>query len=409
MRFTNVTMSLLAWQMFTGATSGAEPMVEVREDQVACDRFIGFGAEWDVANYVPCGLTDAEFEVVAKRVRWMRLPVARVMMLTRWCYFDGSRFDWDTPEMRMLYRQLDVCQELGTTVFLTDWGSEEPWTTAPGLEGAENPKYAEVIGAYLDHLIREKGYTCIKYFILVNEPNWQVGDWERWKQGALNVAGVLKKRGLDKQVTLAGSDTSQDGKNEVWHRLAVDQLHHVLGVYDIHRYAQRDRVRSGGLEDYWREQWHYAREHDPKATGKPCIVGEAGMNDDAQHPRGSGHIEEYGYGVFMADYAVQAARVGIPMIPPVDSEGKRLVIPKDSAVLFRLNRSSCSGRIGAQRRGCFNCDLFCSRMTLGMSSGFSFSHGFPLECDGVGVVNESVQNGVGQGGIADGLVPVFDG
>jgi len=101
--------------------------------------------------------------------------------------------------------------------------------------------------------------------------------------------------------------------------------------------------------------------------------------------------------------------MGIPMIPPVDSEGKRLVIPKDSAVLFRLNRSSCSGRIGAQRRGCFNCDLFCSRMTLGMSSGFSFSHGFPLECDGVGVVNESVQNGVGQGGIADGLVPVFDG
>ena len=32
---------------------------------------------------------------------------------------------------------------------------------------------------------------------------------------------------------------------------------------------------------------------------------------------------------------------------PGDSEGKRPVIPKDSALVFRLNRSTCSGRIGA--------------------------------------------------------------
>ena len=43
------------------------------------------------------------------------------------------------------------------------------------------------------------------------------------------------------------------------------------------------------------------------------------------------------------------------------------------------------------------------------SSGCSFSHGFSLECDGVGVVDQSVQNGVGQGGVADGFVPLFDG
>ena len=44
-----------------------------------------------------------------------------------------------------------------------------------------------------------------------------------------------------------------------------------------------------------------------------------------------------------------------------------------------------------------------------MSRGFSFSHGFSLECDGVSVVDESVENGVGQGGVSDGFVPVFDG
>ena len=41
--------------------------------------------------------------------------------------------------------------------------------------------------------------------------------------------------------------------------------------------------------------------------------------------------------------------------------------------------------------------------------GSLFSHGLSFEGDGVCVVNESVKNGVGQRGIADGVVPVFDG
>jgi hypothetical protein len=69
-------------------------------------------------------------------------------------------------------------------------------------------------------------------------------------------------------------------------------------------------VRKGGLEDWWRVQWDYVREHDPAWKNKPLVVGEAGLNDDARPPSGNPHIGEYGYGVFMADYAVQAARAG---------------------------------------------------------------------------------------------------
>jgi len=290
--------------------SGAESTVIIGQGQTVCDGFIGFGAEWDPLGYVAHNVTDEDFKTVAERVRWMRLPVARIMMQTKWCYFEGPRYDWDTPEMKALYRHLDVCQALGTTVFLSDWGAEKEWTTAPGIEGVDDPKYAEVIGTYLEHLLHEKGYTCIQYLIVTNEPNWEVADFDKWKRGVRNVVDVLKARGLDQKLTLVGSDTSQDGTNESWHRLAVEQLQDILGVYDIHRYAQRDRVRAGGLEDYWRDHWRYARENDPNGAAKPCIVGEAGMNDDAQHPAGSGHIEEYDYGVFMADYAVQAARAG---------------------------------------------------------------------------------------------------
>jgi len=41
--------------------------------------------------------------------------------------------------------------------------------------------------------------------------------------------------------------------------------------------------------------------------------------------------------------------------------------------------------------------------------GVTFSHRFSLQNDPVGVVNESVQDGVGEGRIADDVVPMIDG
>ena len=38
----------------------------------------------------------------------------------------------------------------------------------------------------------------------------------------------------------------------------------------------------------------------------------------------------------------------------------------------------------------------------------SFSHRFSFQANGVGVMDESVKNGIGECGVADGLVPVFD-
>jgi hypothetical protein len=41
--------------------------------------------------------------------------------------------------------------------------------------------------------------------------------------------------------------------------------------------------------------------------------------------------------------------------------------------------------------------------------GGGFPHAFALEGEPVGVVNKPVENGIGDGGVADNLVPVFDG
>jgi hypothetical protein len=276
-------------------------------ESVACENFLGFGAEWDSRGYNGHGVTDEDFELIADRIRWMRLPLVRSMMQTKWCYLGEGKFEWETPDMQSLYRQLDLCQRENVTVLLTDWGCEPEWLKIPGIKDVADPLYAEAIATYMDHLVNQRGYGCIKYFILVNEPNYEVKSWDRWRKGLENVARAFAEKGLDKRVTLMGPDHSNA---DDWLQHAVDQLHDILGAYDIHRYEGDEVVRPGLLEEYFRRQWEYVRTRDPQSDGKPLVVGEAGLNDDADHPYGNRRIDSYEYGLFMADYAVQAARAG---------------------------------------------------------------------------------------------------
>lgn len=273
---------------------------------VACQSFLGFGAEWDSRAYNAHGVTDDDLELIVKRIAWMRLPVARIMMLAKWCYMGNGKFNFASEEMNALYRHLDICQRLGTHVFLTDWGVTKNWTHAHEVRKVSNPKYAEIIGTYLNHLIHQKGYTYIRNVIMVNEPNFEAGGWKEWKSGIQNLHAVLKQNKLDAKIILTGSDCSE---NLRWHRMAVNQLQDVLGAYDIHLYARSEQVRYGHVRTFWETQWQYVLFRDPKAKQKPFIVGEVGMADGASTKRNI-HIGKYHYGVFMADYAIQAATAG---------------------------------------------------------------------------------------------------
>jgi len=304
-----MTLALLPFLLIAiGAPlAHAQTQVVIDTRNVASAGFMGFGAEWDAASYTESGVTEQDYQVIEKRIRWMRLPVVRKMILTRWALVADGVFNFETQEMRDLYRQLDICQREGIIVFLTDWGCEQSWTAAPGIQDTADPKYAKAIGTYLDHLINKKGYTNIKYFILVNEPNFEASDFEHWKVGLENVRAELVSRGLERAVTLAGPDHSNA---ESWLYRAVDQLAGVLGGYDVHRYADGASVRSGDLETYFLDQWDYARAKDPNVEGKPFVVGEAGMSDGANPPVGNENINDYLYGLWMADYGIQAARAG---------------------------------------------------------------------------------------------------
>ena len=308
-------------------TALVNPMVELFHEDVLVDRacrtirtddgqvktshFLGFGAEWDPyyssnerewTHYSE--ISEKDWDTIVERIDYMDLPLVRMMMLVRWCYRPDGSYDWHSPPMRHLYRQLDECERQDIDVMLCDWGCES-WTRAPGIENLADPTYARAIGTYLHHLIEEKEYDCIKYFVLVNEPNNEAkGGWERWKTGVRLVSAELDKRGLGEKVTFLGTDAAQ-GPME-WHTRGVDQLADLLEGYDFHLYAREENVRHGNLEAYFHKRWDYSRFNDSAGSTKPCILGEAGlMNGSASH---NNNIDTYSYGLAITDYAVQAVR-----------------------------------------------------------------------------------------------------
>lgn len=282
--------------------------------------FLGFGAEWDGRGYMYAKFTDADWSLVEQRIQWMRLPLVRIMMLSGWCYTGNNGYRWDSEEMKLLLRQLDFCEAHGIAVMLTDWGVNDTWMRIPDIKRMDDPKYAEIISTYLQYLLNEKKYTCIKYFIFTNEPGHPTKR-DEWLAGLANVAAEFKKRGLDSRIRLTAPD--QSGNRYDLLPATIEKLGPSIGAYDLHLYANQNKRRSttaeaassGDIRRHFTEAWTLARKMDPDRT-KPLIIAEAGYWSEPPEVEKrsdaatNGWHRDWRYGFFMAQYAIQAVEAG---------------------------------------------------------------------------------------------------
>jgi hypothetical protein len=290
--------------------------ITVERDKPVVASFLGFGAEWDPKFWTmgtfktavdpkEVTVTEADWQVVIKRIKWMRLPIVRMMFWYRWCTTGDGVFDWESAHMQSAYRHLDVCEKEGIEVFLSDAGAGWWEPVKPGITTPADPRYAQTVAAYLDHLVNRKNYTCIKYLGLVNEPNYQT-NFPAWSLAMTNIPKELAAKKLDGKFILLGSDESGD---RTWHTKTVDQFASVLGGYEFHRYARLPEIRSGGVFTYCQDRWAYALEKDPKAGSKPKIIGEAGIITSNNPNENLLHLD-FSYGLHFCDMAIQAANAG---------------------------------------------------------------------------------------------------
>ena len=306
-------LGLLLFLAFPAAHAApADATVYVDTDTPVVQNYTGAGVQWDPSDYA---YTDAQWDRIFRRVDVLRPQFIRCCLTSDfYCTgFDAQGrpvYDWDTAQMGRLYKILDYCQSHHVEVLLGEWGPSF------GMDAAD-PRWSRLIGDCLEHLVRAKGYTCVRYYNKQNEPTGDQAAFERWKASQESLDADLHRRGLNRQVALVGPDTS--GTDLLWWAdSAASELPQTLGVYEVHWYAQDDEITGGLVEKSLRRRRGFAAAHDSAGRAKPFLVAEAGTSDTMAALTGDWNsgdsntkIRDFGYGVFMADYLLQTMRAGV--------------------------------------------------------------------------------------------------
>lgn len=340
MRFKPLNAMFLLFLCLTTArlAVGAEIAVEVDAGAVVNTMRGGIGAAWHAieepipykpgkseggsawgAN--PPARDEAAWQELYRHADWLGLDWCRVEIEQRMYQPEQGRFDFDNREMQILYRILDWCQRRKVDVFFQQMWGNVAWNTFP--EWRDDPvrrvhsgpasmeAFAEGLATVVEHLVKRKGYTCIRWVSITNEPGY---DWSWWqeppnkpmplKPGLEAVRRALDKRGL--AVPLSGPDWTDLPELEP-KKIDFDEL---IGAYDVHSYFANFDGREGGyplsvaekrLADW--VQWAHARK-------KPLFLSEVGTMSFGwgdEHP-GPGSYES---GLKDAELVVRGLNVGV--------------------------------------------------------------------------------------------------
>ena len=203
-------------------------------------------------------IEESEWEnVTLPKLKEMGITYIRMMALPSWwakeevCYTEKA-YTWDSTPMKDMYLICDAAQELGIEVNLTVWLWDCKYSRYPGYDWVEGDKnwclpdadtgntiMGEVIADCLKYLIEDRGYTCIKYFTPVNEPNSTFGycypatgvAYGAYDDMCRELDRVFKEKGIRNKVKFSLSDSST-GDGGTWLSASAESLY-VDGIADV--------------------------------------------------------------------------------------------------------------------------------------------------------------------------------
>lgn len=192
----------------------------------------GFGTQFDTCIVEKQNaISDEEWEIQVNALKEMNLQNVRIRFFPEWYergndnddpnVFDyySKDVDFNSAEMKYLYRILDAFEENGVKVDLSWYGcrttyeSEDGkykgswlggtygvngvnvWCVAPTLTDNPNAEFAESVSACLKYLLETKRYTCVNEISIFPEPEGVVGA-NNLKQ-LMDTVNLIKARLID--------------------------------------------------------------------------------------------------------------------------------------------------------------------------------------------------------------------
>jgi hypothetical protein len=312
-----LTLGLLAPCCFTRAGAAEKPADNEVTIQVDCGRVVntmrgGMGASWHaMETLIPYGVQHPHFKgysqggsgwgayppaeddrawrQIYRHASWLGLDWNRVEVEQRIYEPQRGKFTFDGPEMRILYRILDWNQEHGADVFFQQMWSNAAWLAYPEFRDdpvgrvhsapADLEAFAEGLATLMEHLVTKRGYTCIKWLCINNEPGQDFSWWQAPPNKPLSIAAGLAaaRKALDRhglrKLPLSGPDVTTGGFPALVPG-GFDFLS-LLGAYDFHNYdvdfdfrTQCRIFKQERAAALWTKQAH--------REGKPVFLSEFG-------------------------------------------------------------------------------------------------------------------------------------
>jgi hypothetical protein len=216
------------------------------------------------------------------------------------------------PNWASFEKTVELAQRAGTSINITYWhryASQEP--------------EMQVFANELKHLIVDKGYTCVQYATIFNEPNTSstdatiTTDLLRYETYYTELHNALTALGIRDRIKLIGGDLLEN-KQIDWFNDMATRMNNVLDAYSIHVYWEfwDGKVASNRMAEVQRIMGTL-----PLASQKPLLVEEFGsqgyrdnwahlnpdpekfLNPGASLPLGDPNAEN---AVAMADYPLGA-------------------------------------------------------------------------------------------------------
>jgi len=221
---------------------GASTTVTVDTGEILETDIVGPGIEDDVFLWCPWnsnfGLTATDYLQSIDRIRKIEPDYARAFVAVNTFLPKDGVYDWDSYGMESLYHHLDIYEEIGATVALTGYQKHLPrWMVAYATTSwdPDHQALADALAELAEHLLIDKGYTCVREIIVLYGPDWGLaGGISAYKDLLAEMHSALLIRNIRHRIKLNGPDCF--GPNDTYFNQAISQCDHYIDVYNDNFY-----------------------------------------------------------------------------------------------------------------------------------------------------------------------------
>lgn len=294
--------------------------------------FGGLGVEWGAYEDTD-KLAEGGWERIIEHMDHLGAARIRLMVSYDWfCQNFDDKGDSDKTNDTWTYNYtnkyalnmieiLEYCQTHSIDVAFGAWNviadlssGVDEWGMMD--EVTSDIRWAKITADTLDFLVNQKGFTCIKWFVNTNEPNYkgQQGSsknwnntYEKWQQGVINVREALDKVNLQSVGIIGGDTTGFEGSKEYLINIAKN-IKDKVGDYGVHLYLTNYSIGTGEMSTMINELYNQIKELDPElGVSRQADIWEAGLFDGKDQATDcQTTIRTTNYALRMTNYTIQA-------------------------------------------------------------------------------------------------------